>query len=83
MNTETDLLGDPLPEPLPCHSRLTDESQLAGHEVRAVFLETSGIWGHAGMVIVTATGCWMTFEAEEDGDEHYIRVSSDYSSKPV
>lgn len=60
----TDLLGDPLPDPLPTNSRLTDEDQLIGHEVRGVFINTRGTYGHAAMVIVTATGCWMVFDID-------------------
>lgn len=60
----TDLFGDPLPEPLPTNSRLTDEDQLIGHEVRAVFMSTRGTFGYAAMVIVTATGCWIVFDID-------------------
>lgn len=79
-----DLLGDPLPEPLPAHSRLTDADQLVGHEVRAVFTDTVGTYGHAEMVIVTATGCWLAMDIQgvslEDAELTVIRP---YSSKPV
>jgi len=69
-----DLLGDPLPEPLPHNSRLTSEDELVGHEIRAVFLNTQGTYGFAGMVIVTATGCWIALDCEQDGDDAYLTV---------
>ncbi|MEJ1934500.1 hypothetical protein WDZ92_30250 [Nostoc sp. NIES-2111] len=80
----TDLLGDPLPEPLPSNSRLTRMSDLVGHEVRAVFDETQGTYGHAAMVIVTATGCWLALDIEGcDLDDAYISVYSEHNPKPI
>ena len=81
--SNTDLLGDPLPEPLPTNSRLTSVEQLIGHEIRGTYMATTGIWGYAGLVLVTATGCWITFDTEDDGDEHYIGVTTEYSGKAV
>lgn len=82
----TDLLGDPLPEPLPTNSRLTDEEQLIGHEIRAVFCSTSGTYGHADMVIVTATGCWIVFEIDGsaiDDAELYVDRGRYISGTPT
>lgn len=81
----TDLLGDPLPEPLPSNSRLTDEDQLIGHEVRGVFINTRGTYGHAAMVIVTATGCWMVFDIDGVArDDASITVDAGhYQREPV
>lgn len=74
----TDLLGDPLPEPLPTNSRLTDEDQLIGHEVRAVFMSTRGTYGYAEMVIVTATGCWLAFHIDGCGEDSSLAVDRGY-----
>jgi len=80
----TDLLGDPLPEPLPSNSRLTRMSDLVGHEVRAVFDDTQGTYGHAAMVIVTATGCWLALDIEGYNlDDAYISVVAEHNPKPI
>jgi hypothetical protein len=80
----TDLLGDPLPEPLPSNSRLTRMSDLIGHEVRAVFDDTQGTYGHAAMVIVTATGCWLALDIEGYSlEDAYISVVAEHSSKSI
>lgn len=80
----TDLLGDPLPEPLPSNSRLQSMDELIGHEVRAMFDETRGIHGSAALVIVTATGCWLALDIEGYGiDDAYVTATRDYSSTPV
>lgn len=79
-----DLLGDPLPEPLPSNERLTSIHDLAGHEVRAVFEGTSGTYGHAALVIVTATGCWLALDVGGYSfEECQIEVIAQYSSKPI
>lgn len=80
----TDLLGDPLPEPLPSNSRLQNMEELIGHEVRAMFDDTRGIYGHAALVIVTATGCWLVLDIEGYGlDDAYVTAERDYSATPV
>lgn len=79
-----DLLGDPLPAPLPTNSRLIDEAELAGHEIRAMFIETRGTLGYPSTVIVTATGCWMVLGiGGSELDDAYIKVDTgDYHRQP-
>jgi hypothetical protein len=62
----TDLLGDPLPEPLPANQQLTDVDQLQGHSILAVFDLPNGRY-QADLVIVTESGCWLVMNAEVDG----------------
>lgn len=68
------VMQDP-PEPLPARIRLTDEDQLAGHTIKAVYD------GHGSMTFVTDTLCWLTVKAEGDSDccdpDHYITVERD------
>lgn len=64
-----DLLGDPLPEPLPEGVRLTDIHELAGHTIKAVF-EGMECKQPADLVIVTETRCWMALQAVEDGPDN-------------
>lgn len=68
--SNTDLLGDPLPDPLPEGERFTRIEQLVGHTVKAVFEDTKG----AQLVIVTDTLCWLPMDADSDGDSTYIAV---------
>lgn len=63
---DTDLLGDPLPEPLPANLQLQDADELTGHSILAVFDSPNGRY-QVDLVIVTATGCWLALEAETDG----------------
>lgn len=73
---ETDLLGDPIPEPLPEGKRFNDVSELIGHTILAVFDSPSGR-RRCEMVIVTATRCWVALDAQTDGcgeDSAYINV---------
>lgn len=79
MSAGVDLLGDPLPDPLPSNSRLLYEDELRGHEIRAVFMDTLGIYGQASMVMVTATGCWIVFDAEADSEGVTIKIDRPYS----
>ena len=65
-NPETDLLGDPIPEPLPENIQLFDIADLKGHTIRAAIDYGHGRY-HADIVLVTATGCWLALEAEVDG----------------
>ena len=78
---ETDLLGDPIPEPLPDGVRLNDSSELHGHTILAVFESPGGRYA-SDMVIVTATRCWIVFRAEVDGyandESAYINVKHSY-----
>lgn len=76
----TDLLGDPLPDPLPEGERLTDVDQLVGHTIKAVF-ERPRCGPHflsADLVLVTETRCWITFEISSDDDDASLEVSGGY-----
>lgn len=81
----TDLLGDPLREPLPSNSRLIDEAELVGHEIRAMFVQVRGTLGYPNTVIVTATGCWLVLGISgSDLDDAYIKVDTgDIWREPV
>lgn len=68
--SQTDLLGDPLPDPLPEGERFTRMEQLVGHTIKAVFEDTT----RAQLVIVTDTLCWIPLNADGDGDSTYISV---------
>ncbi len=61
--THVDLLGDPLPEPLPTNMRLNDFCQLVGHTIKAAFTDT-GAYFDTALVLVTETGCWLAADAE-------------------
>ena len=61
--THVDLLGEPLPEPLPMNTRLTSFDQLIGHTIKAAFTETFAYFD-TSLVLVTETGCWLTADAE-------------------
>ena len=66
---ETDLLGDPIPPPLPEGQRLQDTAELIGHTIMSVFDGSSGAKDSGGLVIVTATRCWLPLAAEKGFDE--------------
>jgi hypothetical protein len=73
-NPETDLLGDPLPEPLPENIQLTDWDQLTGHTIKAAIDICSGR-RRAEVVLVTATNCFLALEVEpEDCDSAELKV---------
>lgn len=74
--TEHDLLGDPMPAPLPSGEQLRYFDQLVGHTILAVF-EGSLCAPHVDVVIVTETKCWLVAHADHDGDSAFI-VVKDY-----
>lgn len=74
--SEHDLLGDPIPEPLPSGERFRYFDQLVGHTILAVF-EDSRCAPHVDVVIVTDTKCWLVAHADHDGDSAFI-VVNDY-----
>lgn len=77
---EIDLLGDPVAEPLPAGERLRYFDQLVGHKILAVF-EGTECEPYEDVVIVTETKCWLTAQAEHDGDSAYIVVSNSYRER--
>lgn len=77
--SQTDLLGDPLPDPLPEGERFTRVEQLVGHTIKAVFEDAKG----AQLVIVTDTLCWLPLNADSDGDSTYISAPYDVYSKTL
>lgn len=73
--SQTDLLGDPLPDPLPEGERFTELSQLVGHTVQAVFDNNYRLRGRGvEAVIVTQTKCWVPLSAEHDYESAFLRV---------
>lgn len=76
--TEHDLLGDPMPAPLPSGERLRYFDQLVGHTILAVF-EGSMCAPDVDVVIVTETKCWLGAHADHDGDSAYIVVNDAYN----
>lgn len=77
-----DLLGDPLPEPLPSGERFRYFDQLVGHTILAVF-EGMQCARDADVVIVTETKCWLAAGAEDDGDSADICVYDTYSQRSL
>lgn len=73
---EHDILGDPIPEPLPSGERFRYFEQLVGHKILAVF-EDSLCASHVDMVIVTETKCWLVAHADHDGDSAFIVVNDE------
>jgi hypothetical protein len=77
----TDLLGDPIPEPLPSNKHLRWD-ELAGHTIKAVIEDPAG-QRQSDVLIITETNCFVTISADVvDGDEaristgHYFYGSS-------
>lgn len=67
--SQTDLLGDPLPDPLPENERLKYWSDLEGHTIAATFEDPLGRFD-VELVIVTTTGCWLVVSSEIEDSEH-------------
>ena len=60
-----DLLGDPLPEPIPSNEQLTEWHELVGHTIKAVInCPTSD--HKLDAILITETNCWMGLVAETD-----------------
>lgn len=75
--THVDLLGDPLPKPLPMNTRLTEFDQLVGRTIKAAFTETFAYFD-TSLVLVTETGCWLTANAENGMYEEPASLSVGY-----
>lgn len=82
-----DLLGDPLPEPLPENLRLIHLDQLVGHTILGAFKTRTSHDDGAGFVLVTQTNCWMVIKAENNGSssDAYAGIDSfvSYPRTPI
>ena len=79
MNTpRLDLLGDPLPEPLPEGQQFFHIDQLVGHTIKAAFDSPDG-HAEADIILVTETNCWIALRADE-AETPYINVVRGYGS---
>jgi hypothetical protein len=66
-----DLLGDPIPEPLPSNKHLRWD-ELIGHTIRAVIEDPAG-QRQTDVLIITETNCFLSISAEVvDEDEATI-----------
>lgn len=74
-NPALDLLGDPLPEPLPQNLHLTDISELVGHTIKAAIENPNGR-RQVDFLIVTETNCWIAFDGEpgDDDESAFARI---------
>ena len=81
-----DLLGDPLPEPLPEGQQFSQWESLVGHTIRAAIEDPNGR-EHADFVIVTETNCWLALAAETDGcgddDTKAVIIGKGYGAPKV
>lgn len=81
MNQHTDLLGDPLPEPLPANQHL-HWHELVGHTIKAVIEDPAGI-KEADVLIITETNCFLPVRAiPEDQDTASISTGQGFFSSP-
>jgi hypothetical protein len=82
-----DLLGDPLPEPLPENLRLTRLEQLVGHTILGAFESRQSFDNGDSIVLVTQTNCWMVIDADTDGGSSstYAQIDNHvgYPRKPI
>lgn len=83
-NPALDLLGDPLPEPLPSNLHLTDIEELVGHTIKAAIENPNGR-RDADLLIVTETNCWMAFcgEPGDDDESASARIVGPGFGKPM
>lgn len=74
--TNLDLLGDPLPEPLPSGERLRYWNDLVGHTIIAAFEDFRKDRNDIDILLVTETKCWIAGAATHDGfeDAPYLEV---------
>ena len=79
----TNLLGDPLPKPLPMNAHLTQWSQLVGHTVKAVIDAPCGK-ELCDALIITDGNCWLALEAESNstGEGTLEIIGRGYSTAP-
>jgi hypothetical protein len=82
MRQNLDLLGEPLPDPLPENQEFRSWEQLVGHTIKAVIESPSGK-RRCDALIVTETRCYLAVIAEPEDDEvaHLTIPSNSYGSK--